>query len=110
MPDPVLLVVDEDEGALSDVESALRDRYERHYRIECLTSADEARTLLQTLATADDDVALVLAGQRLHGATGTELLDDARRLHPHARRALLIAWGEQGDPSVGDALFDAIAS
>lgn len=110
MSDPVLLVVDEDEAALCDVESALRDRYERHYQIECLTSAHEARELLQALAIADNDVALVLSGQRLHGVTGTELLDDARRLHPHARRALLIAWGEQGNATVGDAIFDAIAS
>ena len=83
MSDPVLLVVDEDEAALCGVESALRDRYERHYQIECLTSAHEARGFLQALAIADKDVALVLSGQRLHGVTGTELLDDARRLHPH---------------------------
>ena len=41
--------------------------------------------------------------------TCSALLDDARRLHPHARRALVIAWGEQGDPATGDAIFDAIA-
>ena len=110
MSDPVLLVVDEDSAARHAVELELRDRYGRHYRIESLGSANEARALLEGLAVAGDDVALVLARQPFDGATGSALLDDARRLHPHARRALLIAWGEQGDPATGDAIFDAIAS
>src|SRR5687768_5873417 len=92
MSDPVLLVVDEDPDAQRAVERELRDRYGRHYRIECLGAADEARQLLEDLAVAEEDVALVLAGQRLHVVLGSELLDDARRLHPHARRALLVAW------------------
>ena len=57
----------------------------------------------------DDDVAIVLAGQWLDGMTGSDLLDDARRLHPHAKRALLIHWGQWGDPATGEAIFDAIA-
>jgi thioredoxin reductase (NADPH) len=109
MSDPVLLVVDEDPDALRGVDRELRDRYGRHYRVECLGSAEEARTLLEDLAVGGQDVALVLAGQCFHGMTGGELLDEARRLHPHARRSLLIAWGEQGDPARGDAIFDAIA-
>jgi thioredoxin reductase (NADPH) len=109
MSDPVLLVVDEDSDALRGVERELRDRYRRHYRIECLGSVDEARKLLEDLAVGGEDVALVLAGQLLHGVTGSELFDDVRRLHPYARRALLIAWGEQGDPATGDAIFDGIA-
>ena len=49
----------------------------------------------------DEPVALVLAAQVLDGATGTELLGEARRLHPHAKRALLIGWGDWGDASDG---------
>jgi thioredoxin reductase (NADPH) len=33
MPAPVIVAVDEDAGALGDVERELRDRYERHYRV-----------------------------------------------------------------------------
>ena len=110
MANPVLLAVDGDQEALRSVEVELRDRYERQYRVECLGTAHEARALLRNLAESDDDVALVLAGLRLEGVTGDELLDEARRLHPHARRAIMIAWGEQGDPTIGQALFDAIAS
>ena len=87
----------------------MRDRYGRHYRVECTRSPLEARAILEQLAAADDDVALVLAGQWLDGMTGSELLGEARRLHPHAKRALLIAWGEWGIPATGAAIFDAIA-
>lgn len=110
MADPLLLAVVGDEDALRSVESELRDRYERQYRIECLGTAHEARALLRDLAESNEEVALVLAGLRLEGVTGDELLDEARRLHPHARRALMIAWGEQGNPTVGQVLLEAIAS
>ncbi|HEX4528430.1 MAG TPA: FAD-dependent oxidoreductase [Acidimicrobiia bacterium] len=110
MANPVLLAVDGDQDALRSVEVELRDRYGRQYRVECLGTANEARALLRDVAESDHDVALVLAGVQLEGVTGDELLDEARRLHPHARRALMIAWGEQGDPTIGQALFDAIAS
>jgi thioredoxin reductase (NADPH) len=109
MPGPVLLAVDEDPTALRDVERELRDRYSRHYRVICTRSPQEARARLEDLAAAGDDVALVLAGQWLSGMTGSELLDEARHLHPHAKRGLLIAWGGWGDQATGEAIFDSIA-
>jgi thioredoxin reductase (NADPH) len=110
MANPVLLAVDGDQDALREIEVELRDRYERQYRVECLGTAAEARALLRDLAESGEDVALVLAGLQLEGVAGDELLDEARRLHPHARRALMIAWGAQSDPTIGQAVFDAIAS
>jgi thioredoxin reductase (NADPH) len=106
---PALVAVDEDVGALRDVERELRDRYARHYRIMCMRSSREARTCLEDLAAAGDEVALILAGQWLSGMTGSELLDEARHLHPHAKRGLLIAWGGWGDRATGEAIFDSIA-
>ena len=41
--------------------------------------------------------------------TGSDLLDQARRLHPHAKRGLLIDWGDWGDRPTGEAIFAAIA-
>jgi thioredoxin reductase (NADPH) len=109
MPGPVLVAVDEDADALRDVERELRDRYARHYRVMCMRSPHEARARLEDLAAADEEVALVLAGQWLSGMTGSELLDEARHLHPHAKRGLLIAWGGWGDRATGEAIFDSIA-
>ena len=109
MPGPALVAVDEDPGALEDVERELRDRYARHYRVMCLRTPEEARGRLEELAEAGEDVALVLAGQWLCGKAGTDFLDEARRLHPHAKRVLVIPWGGWGDRATGETIFDSIA-
>ena len=109
MSGPALVAVEEDEGALGDVERELRDRYARHYSVMCMRSPQEALAALEDLAAAGEQVAMVLAGQWLAGMTGSELLDRARHLHPHAKRGLLIPWGGWGDPATGEAIFDSIA-
>ena len=109
MSDPWLIAVEEDTEALADVEQELRERYGHHYQIECVRSPDDARARLQAAADANEDVALVLAAQWLEGMTGSDLLDESRRLHPNARRGLLIGWGDWGDSASGEAIFDAIA-
>jgi thioredoxin reductase (NADPH) len=110
VPDPVVLAVDEDLDALRGVERELHDRYASRYRIECVDNVSDARALLEDFVAAGVDVALVLVGWRLADVISSDLLDEARQLHPHALRAVLIDWGEQGDPVIGDALFEAIAS
>ena len=50
----------------------------------------------------------MLASQELDGASGGELLGEVRQLHPHAKRALLIGWGEWGFRATGDAILEAI--
>jgi thioredoxin reductase (NADPH) len=109
MAEPVLIAVDQDTGCLADLDRELRDRYGRDYRVACYERPLDACAHLQELATNGEAVALVLAAQRLDGMTGSALLDEARRLHPHSRRGLLVAWGEWGDPEVGEAIFDSIA-
>jgi thioredoxin reductase (NADPH) len=109
VPDPVLLAVDEDRDALREVERELHDRYVRHYRIECVDAMSDARALLEDVAAAGEDVALVLLGGRRGDLAGGDLLEDTRRLHPHALRAVLIDWAEQGDPETADTIFEAIA-
>lgn len=106
MSAPVLLAV-EDPGWLHDVEREL-DRYARDYRVICTPSPQKGLATLKALAEADEEVALVLAGQSLDGIPGTELLGAVRDLHPHARRCLLIAWSGWGDAATGDAIFDSI--
>jgi thioredoxin reductase (NADPH) len=109
MAQPVLLAVDDDADALGDVERELTDRYARHYRVVCVRSARDARSQLDALAAADDEVALVLAAQTLEGTTGGQVLADVREIHPHAKRSLLIAWGDWGQKVTGQAIFDGIA-
>jgi thioredoxin reductase (NADPH) len=109
VPDPVVIAVDEDAGALHEVERELHDRYERHYRVMCIRSSREARARFEDLAASDDEVALILSAPWLADMTGSELLNEARRFHPHAKRGLLIAWGEWGDRATGETIFEATA-
>jgi thioredoxin reductase (NADPH) len=106
---PVLVAVDDDRECLRDLERELSDRYSRDYRIVVTPSPSEALATLESLAADGDEVALVLAGQWLPETTGSELLGQVRRLHPHAKRGLLIAWGGWGDPATGEAIFDSMA-
>jgi thioredoxin reductase (NADPH) len=109
MDQPAIVAVDGDFEALSAVERELGERYGRHYSVVCLQSPAEARTRLQAFAAAGADVALVLAAQWLSGTTGSQVLDEVRRTHPHARRALLIEWGDWGQNPTGEAIFEGIA-
>jgi thioredoxin reductase (NADPH) len=109
MAKPVLLAIDDDPDALGDIERELQDRYARHYDVVCLRSPFDARSRLEEFAVAEVEVALALAGNSLVGMTGSQLLDKVRRLHPHAKRALLIAWGDWGQKETGEAIFDGIA-
>jgi thioredoxin reductase (NADPH) len=87
---PLLLVVDDDVNALQAVEAQLVQRYSHDYRVECLDDLDEALRRLAALARSSEDVALVLASTSV---VGGELLEQVRRLHPHAKSALLLSWG-----------------
>jgi thioredoxin reductase (NADPH) len=108
MPVPALLAVDAD-PALGHVERELRNRYEGSYRVICTTSPDEALATLTRLSEDGEEVALVLAGQWFSQTTGGELLERAHELHPHARRGLLVAWGEWGHLPTAKAIFDLMA-
>lgn len=110
MARPVMLAVHDDRAALAEVEQALLERYATSYRVVCVSSADEARGVLAQPESSDDNLALVLAGQWLSGgSTGTALLDEVWSMHPRARRALLIEWGEWGQTPTGRAIFEGIA-
>ncbi|MFW3171351.1 FAD-dependent oxidoreductase [Geodermatophilus sp. CPCC 206100] len=106
---PLLVAVDDDPALLADVERELRNRYASDYRVCCLSSPDEARRMLDELARAGEEVALVLAAEDLGGAPGTEFLAGVPSLFPHAQRARLLPWARVGEPTTGDAVFEAIA-
>ena len=106
---PVLVAVDEDPDVLAEVETQLVQRYGRDYLVECLRDPVEALRTLEGLQEAGADVALVLAGQSLSATTGDELLDHVRRLHPHAKRALLVAANAWTDEPTARAIRASMA-
>ena len=108
MSDPVILAVDADPAGLAGIEGELLDRYSRHYDVVCAASAAEARDRLTQFRENGNDVAVVLAGKEVDDPSCSELLAEVRRLHPHAKRALLVGWGEWGFRETGDAILEAI--
>jgi len=109
MTEPVLLAVDEDADALSNVERELVNRYSCGYRVVCVSSAEQAMAELRSLEEAGEDVALVLAAQSFAATTGSELLGRVRDLHAHAQRGLLIEWGSWGSGGTAEEIFQAMA-
>ena len=108
MSDPVILAVDADPAGLAGIERELLDRYARHYDVVCTASAAEARDRLTQFRESGNNVAVVLAGKEVDDPSCSELLAEVRRLHPHAKRALLVGWGEWGFRETGDAILEAI--
>ena len=109
MADPAILTVEGDLAALDAIEQELFDGYKRRYVIASLASPHAALNLLERWAADGEPVALVLAAKQLDSMTGAEFLARVRILHPQAKRALLIEWGDLGDREVGSALADAMA-
>jgi thioredoxin reductase (NADPH) len=103
---PLLIAVEEDQGVRSDVETQLAQRYGRDYRVRSAGDPEEAQRTLTELADAGEEVALVLIGKSL--ADG-DLLDQVRRLHPHAKRALLVPFAAWADPGSAEAIREAMA-
>jgi thioredoxin reductase (NADPH) len=104
-----MLVVDDEAGPRKLIRAELQRRYGRDYRVTCEESPLEAISKLEAMREAGDQVALVLADQWVPEMTGRELLATAKRLHPHAKRALLVDWGAWGDRATADAMLRAMA-
>jgi thioredoxin reductase (NADPH) len=110
MPQPVLLAVDDDPLNLDSVKTQLVRRYGLDYRIEALDDPGDALPTLQALADRGEDLALVLASSSLSSRpAGPDLLDHVRRLHPHARRALLVPDNMWWNRPAADNIRDSMA-
>jgi thioredoxin reductase (NADPH) len=106
-PLPVLVAVDDE--ALIDVETQLTQRYGRDYRVEVFGDPAEAVKLLTALAEEDTEVALVLVGESSADAGDGKLFDHVRRLHPHAKRALLVSANAWMDDETANAIRASMA-
>jgi len=91
---PVILTVDDDPEVLGAIERDLRRRYRDAYRIVAAPSGPQALDTARELQRRGAAVALFLADQRMPGMTGTQFLQEARKLHPAAKRALLTAYAD----------------
>src|SRR5499433_544918 len=94
MPKPILLSVDDDSEVLRAIERDLRSQYGAEYRVIGSDSPVGALDLLKQLKIRNDNVALLLADQRMPHMDGVEFLQEAMRIYPDAKRALLTAYAD----------------
>src|SRR6266513_5236771 len=94
MAKPILLSVDDDSGVLRAIERDLRSQYGAEYRVIGSDSPEGALEILKQLKVRNDNVALLLADQRMPNMDGVEFLQAAMRIYPEAKRALLTAYAD----------------
>jgi len=94
MPKPVLLSVDDDTDVLRAIERDLRSQYGAEYRVIGSDSPEKALDILKQLKVRNDNVALMLADQRMPRMNGVEFLQEGMRIFPDAKRALLTAYAD----------------
>src|SRR3954449_1387334 len=91
---PAIVAVDDEPAVLAAVARDLRRQFGERYRIVRATSGAEALAALRELVSRGEQVALLVADQRMPGMSGTEYLVQARKLVPEAKRVLLTAYAD----------------
>ena len=91
---PAIVAVDDEPAVLAAVARDLRRGFGERYRIVRAGSGDEALGLVRELVGRGDQVALLVADQRMPGMAGTDYLVAARQLVPGAKRVLLTAYAD----------------
>jgi thioredoxin reductase (NADPH) len=91
---PAILVVDDEPTVLAAVSRDLRRGFGERFRVLRAGSGPQALELLRELGVRGDQVAMLIADQRMPGMSGTEYLAQARTIAPDAKRVLLTAYAD----------------
>ena len=91
---PAILAVDDEPAVLAAVARDLRRGFGERYRILRASSGAEALDILTELRRRGDQVAMLIADQRMPGMAGTDYLVKARKIVPDAKRLLLTAYAD----------------
>ena len=94
MEKPVILAVDDEPSVLAAVARDLRRHYGADYGVMRAASGAEALQMLRDLKLKNDVVALFLVDQRMPEMSGVQLLHEAIKLFPLAKRMLLTAYAD----------------
>jgi thioredoxin reductase (NADPH) len=88
------MILDDEPQVLNAVERDLRQHFRSDYRIVKSNDGQEALDVLKKLKERNTPVALFLVDQRMPKMSGTEFLEEARKLYPQARKVLLTAYAD----------------
>ena len=91
---PAIVLVDDEPAVLAAVSRDLRREFGERYRIVRAVSGEEALEVLRELVRRGEQVALLVADQRMPGLSGTDYLVRAREIVPTAKRVLLTAYAD----------------
>jgi thioredoxin reductase (NADPH) len=105
---PAIVAVDDEPPVLAAVARDLRRGFGERFRILRAGSGAEALELLRDLRTRGDQVAMLIADQRMPAMPGTQYLQEARKLVPDAKRVLLTAYAdtEAAIAAINDVALD----
>ena len=91
---PVLFTIDDDPEVLRAVARDLRRHYGEDYRVLRAGSGAEALEAVQELKRREEPVALFLVDQRMPQMSGVEFVEEAAKLFPDSKKALLTAYAD----------------
>jgi thioredoxin reductase (NADPH) len=91
---PAIVAVDDEPAVLAAVARDLRRGFGERFRVMRATSGTEGLELVRQLRARGDQVAMLIADQRMPAMPGTEYLVEARKLAPDAKRVLLTAYAD----------------
>lgn len=103
---PVIMVIDDEPDALAAMLDALTRRFGGDYRVVPHLSGHAALAGVSKIQEAKQEIALIIADQRMPEMTGREFLARVRSIVPTAKRALMVDWG---DHEVSSTVLQACA-
>ena len=106
---PLILDVEADSVQLGRTETELARRFGATFRVRGEVAAEDAVHLLEKAHERGERVALVLVDDSLPEEERAAVLGTARRLHPEAKRLLLVPWGSWADPRVASTILQGMA-
>ena len=91
---PAIVAVDDEPAVLAAVARDLRRGFGERFRVLRSSSGPDALEILRELHARGDQVAMLIADQRMPGMPGTQYLVEARKIVPDAKRVLLTAYAD----------------
>ena len=91
----LIIVVDSESDALAAMLDALTRRFDADYRVAPYLSSCDALAGVRKSKEENEEIASVIAAQRMPEMTGREFLSSVRSIVPTAKRALLVKWGDR---------------